>query len=138
MTKEKWSDQSMGRDDYDKLFKEVLGQQVRELAPQANYVSGSPDCGDVHYWQVWHGDKPFEIYRTVDGFMSEFGFQSFPHPRTIESFTTEEDRASTATPVMKWHQRSGTDGNAKIIETLGQFAYFIMALDRDGNGEVAG
>jgi len=34
--------------------------------------------GDTHYWDVWHGRKPFEWYRTCDHrFNSEFGFQSF-------------------------------------------------------------
>ncbi|MGH7950600.1 MAG: glycoside hydrolase family 2 protein, partial [Limisphaerales bacterium] len=69
MTKDEWSDHSMGRADYDKLFKQLLAQQVQQLAPQANYVSGSPDCGDTHYWQVWHGPKMFDAYRTLTGFM---------------------------------------------------------------------
>lgn len=118
MTKEKWSDQSMGQADYDKLFKDLLGAEVKALAPQANYVSGSPDCGDVHFWKVWHGGEQFEIYRTLDGFMSEFGFQSFPHPRTIRAFTTEADRVTVLSPVMKWHQRSNNDGNEKIVAMI--------------------
>jgi beta-mannosidase len=114
MTKDQWSDNSMGRADYDKLFKDLLGAQVRELAPQANYVSGSPDCGDTHYWQVWHGGKPFEAYRGLTGFVSEFGFQSFPEPRTVRAYTAAEDRTSVLSPVMKWHQRSAGNGNQKI------------------------
>ncbi len=117
MTKAKWSDKSMGQADYDRLFKQLLGGQVKELAPEANFVSGSPDCGDVHYWQVWHGDKPFEAYRTQTGFMSEFGFQSFPEPKTVRSYTNEEDRTSVLTPVMQWHQRSAGQGNQRIQET---------------------
>jgi beta-mannosidase len=118
MTKDEWSDKSMGRADYDKLFKELLGGEVKQLAPQANYVSGSPDCGDVHYWKVWHGGKPFEDFRTLTGFMSEFGFQSFPEPKTVRVFTTEEDCVSVLTPVMQWHQRSGTTGNQKILDMI--------------------
>ncbi len=114
MTGPKWSEKSMARADYDKLFKDLLAAQVKELAPQANYVSGSPDCGDVHYWGVWHGGKPFEAYRELAGFMSEFGFQSFPAPKTVASFTAAEDRGSVLSPVMQWHQRSGTAGNQKI------------------------
>ncbi len=113
MTKEDWSEKSMGRVDYDKLFKSLLAGQVQQFAPQANYVSGSPDCGDTHYWEVWHGGKSFEAYRSLTGFMSEFGFQSFPEPRTVRSFTAEEDRDSLVTPVLNWHQRS-PKGNEKI------------------------
>jgi beta-mannosidase len=132
MTKDKWSDRSMGRADYNKLFKDLLAQQVQELAPQANYVSGSPDCGDTHYWQVWHGPKTFDAYRKLTGFMSEFGYQSFPEPKTVRAFTNEEDRASLITPVMKWHQRSGTGdvgGNEQMIQMMNH--YFNPPKDFD-------
>jgi len=102
-----WGPNRMSDTDYDKLFKDLLGEQVEKYAPQANFVSGSPDCGDTHYWDVWHGPKTFDAYRTQSGFMSEFGYQSFPDPKTVRAFTNEEDRASVETPVMKWHQRSG-------------------------------
>jgi beta-mannosidase len=121
MTKDQWSDKSMGRADYDKLFKELIAQQVAAFAPQANYVSGSPDCGDTHYWQVWHGPKTFDAYRTLTGFMSEFGYQSFPEPKTVRAFTNEDDRASVLTPVMNWHQRSGTGnviGNQQMLDMM--------------------
>lgn len=124
MTKDEWSDHSMGRADYDKLFKGLIAQQVQELAPQANYVSGSPDCGDTHYWEVWHGPKMFDAYRSLTGFMSEFGYQSFPELKTVLTFTNEDDRASVLTPVMKWHQRSGTgnvDGNTQMLDMMQRY-----------------
>src|SRR5579859_6841861 len=109
----------MSRADYDKLFKDLLAGQVRELAPEANYVSGSPDCGDTHYWDVWHGPKMFDAYRGLTGFMSEFGYQSFPEPKTVRYFTNVEDRAAVTSPVMRWHQRSGgRDGNQKMVDMI--------------------
>jgi beta-mannosidase len=114
-----WGPNRMSKADYDKLFKDLLGSQVQKFAPEANYVSGSPDCGDTHYWEVWHGSKNFDAYRTQTGFMSEFGYQSFPEPKTIQSFTNEEDRASVASAVMSWHQRSGgVEGNQKIVAMI--------------------
>jgi len=114
-----WGPNRMSTADYDKLFKNLIAQQVQELAPQANYVSGSPDCGDTHYWDVWHGLKMFDAYRTQTGFMSEFGYQSFPELKTIRAFTNEEDRASVVTPVMKWHERSGgSEGNQKMVDMI--------------------
>jgi beta-mannosidase len=114
-----WGPNRMSTADYDKLFKDLIAQQVQELVPQANYVSGSPDCGDTHYWDVWHGPKMFDAYRTQTGFMSEFGYQSFPEPKTIRAFTDEEDRASVVTPVMKWHERSGgLEGNQKMVDMI--------------------
>ena len=132
MTGKDWSAKSMGRADYDKLFKDLIAQQVAELAPQACYVSGSPECGDSHYWEVWHGPKMFDAYRSLTGFMSEFGYQSFPEPKTIRAFTAEEDRASVLTPVMKWHQRSGTgdvDGNTQMLDMMQR--YFKPPKDFD-------
>ncbi len=121
MTQDQWSPKSMGRADYDKLFKDLIAQQVAAFAPQANYVSGSPDCGDTHYWEVWHGPKTFDAYRTLTGFMSEFGWQSFPELKTVLAFANEEDRASVLTPVMIWHQRSGlgdVEGNQVMLDMM--------------------
>ena len=119
-----WRENTMSTADYDKLFKGFLAQQVQECAPEANYVSGSPDCGDTHYWEVWHGPKSFDAYRTVTGFMSEFGYQSFPELKTIRAFTNEADRATVVTPVMKWHQRSGVgavEGNQEMLDMIHRY-----------------
>ena len=52
-----------------------------------------PDRGDVHYWEVWHGNKPFAEYRKFYfRYLSEFGFQSFPCIKTVETFTLPQDR----------------------------------------------
>ena len=104
--KDQWTKDKMSEGDYYKLFRDLLGEQVRELAPQTDYVTGSPDCGDVHFWEVWHGGKPFEVYRNIHGFVSEFGFQSFPEPKTVRTFTVPADRESVYSPVMKYHERS--------------------------------
>ncbi|HSY19307.1 MAG TPA: glycoside hydrolase family 2 protein [Candidatus Acidoferrales bacterium] len=117
-----WAPNRMSDADYDQLFKNLLAEQVRQFAPQANYVSGSPDCGDTHYWDVWHGPKSFESYRTQSGFMSEFGWQSFPGLKTIRAFTNETDRASVVTEVMKWHQRSGGENcNQKMVDMIQRY-----------------
>ena len=91
----------------------------RQFAPQANYVSGSPDCGDTHYWDVWHGPKTFDAYRTLTGFMSEFGYQSFPEPKP-STLSPMKRIAVSDVRVMKWHQRSGAgvDGNQKMLDMI--------------------
>ncbi len=44
----------------------------------------------MHYWGVWHGAEPFEAYeRNPTRFMSEYGFQSFPELKTIQTFAPE-------------------------------------------------
>ncbi|HEX3627249.1 MAG TPA: glycoside hydrolase family 2 protein [Verrucomicrobiae bacterium] len=119
-----WRQNTMSAADYDKLFKDLIGEQVQKLAPQAAYVFGSPACGDTHYWDVWHGEKTFDAYRTLTGFMSEFGYQSFPELKTIRAFTNDEDRTSVVTPVMKWHQRSGlgnVEGNQEMLDMIRRY-----------------
>lgn len=122
--------ETMSWADYGLLFDDLLANVVRELAPQTAYWPGSPhsslgdrndhaspDSGDTHLWSVWHGKEPFEWYHTrPDRFVSEFGFQSFPEPHTVEEFTLLEDRNITSY-VMEHHQRSGI-GNSTIIHYL--------------------
>lgn len=121
---------TMSWEEYSHLFDTLIGNQVRELAPQTAYWPGSPHSpygdrsdhmnpawGDTHLWSVWHGKEPFEWYRTrLDRFCSEFGFQSFPEPATVYEFTLPEDRNITSY-VIEHHQRSGI-GNSTIIHYL--------------------
>ena len=79
--------------------------------------------GDMHFWDVWHSAKDFEHYRTVrPRFCSEFGFQSFPSMRVIESFTAPEDR-NVSSAVMDVHQRN-VGGNSRIVETIARYFRF--------------
>lgn len=120
----------MSWDDYKKLFDKLLPEVVQKFDPERDYWPGSPhspkgdredfynpNWGDVHVWDVWHGKKPFEWYRNCNHrFISEFGFQSFPEPRTVDSYTLPEDRNITSY-VMEHHQRSGI-GNTTIIQYM--------------------
>ncbi|MDP2733995.1 MAG: glycoside hydrolase family 2 protein, partial [Hoeflea sp.] len=90
-----------------------------------NFGDGWHDdsSGDMHFWDVWHSSKDFEHYRTVrPRFCSEFGFQSFPSNRVIESFTEPEDR-NVSSGVMEVHQRN-RGGNSRIVETLARYFRF--------------
>jgi beta-mannosidase len=76
-----------------------------------------PHRGDVHYWNVWHGRKPFRDYLTVKPrFASEFGFQSFPEPRTIRSVVPRGE-LNPSSRVMEHHQRS-PEGNLLIAGAI--------------------
>ncbi len=120
----------MSWDDYEKLFDRLLPGVVARLDPERDYWPSSPHSplgdrsdlqnprwGDAHLWDVWHGRKPFEWYRTCEHrFNSEFGFQSFPEPRTVAAYTEPADRNITSY-VMEHHQRSGI-GNAAIMQYM--------------------
>ncbi len=126
----RWDDKHMSWRDYARLFDKLLPQVVQKFDPDRPYWPGSPhrpvgnrqdynhpSAGDAHLWQVWHGGEPFEWYRTAGHrFVSEFGFQSFPEPPTVASYTRSEDRNITA-PVMEHHQRSPR-GNKRIMSYM--------------------
>jgi beta-mannosidase len=115
--------------DYLTLFSGVIARTVAKLDPERPYWPSSPsadyeevtpqfETGDLHEWVVWHGRADFSEYEThFDRFTSEYGFQSFPEMRTIEAFTTPEDRASIFTPVMLAHQKNNA-GNAIIHDYM--------------------
>jgi beta-mannosidase len=125
-----WGDRAMSWEDYGRLFDRLLPDVVRRLDPDRDYWPCSPhtpvgdrknfndpSSGDAHLWDVWHGRKPFEWYRTcAHRFNSEFGFQSFPEPRTVHGYTEAADRNVTSW-VMERHQRSGI-GNTVILQYL--------------------
>ncbi len=127
---DEWSETQMSWTDYSKLFDTLLPEVVRRLDPDRDYWPCSPHSpqgdrrdfnnprwGDAHLWSVWHGRQPFEWYRTANHrFVSEFGFQSFPHPLTIASFTEPAERHITSF-VMEHHQRSNI-GNPAIMGYL--------------------
>jgi len=127
---DKWDESRMSWKDYGRLFDKLLPEIVSRLDPDTDYWPSSahtpgpnradaqdPTCGDAHIWWVWHRHQPFEDYRkSMHRFCSEFGFQSFPEPRTVRSFTLPSDRNVT-TPVMEHHQRSGI-GNTTIMRYM--------------------
>ena len=89
-------------------------------SPSADYepTSATFEPGDKHDWSVWHGRVPFAQYEEHHWrFVSEYGFQSFPEMRTVEAFTTSEDRTSIFTPVMLAHQKNN-EGNSIIHNYL--------------------
>jgi beta-mannosidase len=114
------------------MYERLLPEILKEYDPQTFYwpaspSSGgsfdepnSPDRGDVHYWDVWHGNKPFSEYRKFFfRYVSEFGFQSFPSMKTIETFTDDPEDYNIFSYVMEKHQRNGS-ANGKIMNYMQQ------------------
>jgi len=139
---EDWTDTAMSWVDYKKLFEKLLKDVVKKHDPQTDYWPGSPHtpsanryeyndptCGDTHLWNVWHGREPFEWYWDYPPprFISEFGFQSFPEPKTVHGYTNAEDRNVTSW-VMEHHQRSGI-GNAVIMSYMMEWFRFPKNFD---------
>ena len=126
--------------DYTKMYEYILPEICQRLAPQTFWWPSSPSSGgcfdepddpnrgDVHYWDVWHGEKPFTEYRKFFfRYASEFGFQSFPCLKTVESFTLPDDR-NVFSRMMERHQRNGA-ANGKIMSYLSQTFRYPNSFD---------
>jgi beta-mannosidase len=138
---------------YDTLFHKILPAVVLEFDGDHYYWPSSPSAGwfkhsdfsansgDIHYWDVWWGQKPFEEYKTHIGrFMSEYGFQSFPEFNTVKTYTIPSDY-DIFSEVMKAHQRSsignGTIKNYmqrdyKVPADFRKFLYVGQVLQAEG------
>ena len=119
---------------YNQLFKDVIGGIVERLVPGVFYEvgSGAHGSGDIHTWGVWHGNKPVESYRDIEGFVTEFGMQSTPVPATVRAFTDPAGRQSVQSPVMSYHELDGSNHGIAIIMSYTE-ANFGKAPDNFDN-----
>ena len=122
---------SLCKKQYHKVFHEHVPSIVNKLDPDTCYWPSSPssgqpfndpnsqDCGDGHYWDVWHQRVPFTSYRSQHHrFMSEFGFESLPAIETVKSFAGNKDLNVTS-HIMECHQKNSA-GNGLILHYMAQ------------------
>ena len=112
----------------------ILAKAVRDCDPfHRPYITtsplygwGHPECtthGDSHYWGVWWGEEPFEMYKEKTGrFMSEYGFQSYPMISAIKQFCPKE-QLSIDSPTLRNHQKHGR-GREIIDKAMRQYYGF--------------
>lgn len=118
----------------EKFFYHILPDWLKTLDTQTPYIPGSPcgiehlkgfdrdNVGDTHLWAVWHGLQPLTYYRKrMTRFCSEFGFESLPDLKTIETYAKPQDYALTS-EVFNAHQKCNS-GNMKM-------AYYITSRFR--------
>lgn len=126
-----WCKKPSQLSDYFKMYEYIIPKVLKVYDPDTFYWPASPSSGggfdapndenrgDVHYWDVWHGNKPITEFRKFYfRYLSEFGFQSFPSLKTVETFTEPGDR-NIFSYVMEKHQRNQS-ANGKIMNYLGQ------------------
>lgn len=128
---------------YDRLNSGVLKKTVEELDPlrlfwpsspaagKDNYLNNFQDNsrGDMHYWEVWHGRKPFEAYYSIQPRLcSEFGYQSFPSLSSINYFCPDPAQQNISSPVMEFHQRSEV-GNDNMAANIFRYFRFPEGFD---------
>ena len=62
-------------------------------SPYGGAKANSPKSGDRHIWNVWSGGVDYRGYAHEDGrFISEFGFQAAPDPKTIDFFAKKKEQ----------------------------------------------
>ncbi len=136
---------------YQDLFQKILPKAVADNANGTVYYESSPRFGrynsksytegDNHDWFVWHDERPFEHFEEkIPRFASEYGFQSFPEWKTIESFTELQDHRLDS-EVMLAHQKH-PKGNALMKKymdrsyckpkTFEDFVYVSQLVQADG------
>lgn len=138
---------------YDKFFHHTLPEWCLAEDPDHSYWPSSPSSdtpfdnpngqrqGDAHYWDVWHGRKPFTSYRDqYPRFMSEFGFQALPPLETIRTYADEADWNMTSY-IMEMHQKNASGNSLMVGQMLDTFrlpkdfaslVYLSMALQAEG------
>ena len=138
---------------YDRFFHHTLPEWCLAEDPDHSYWPSSPSSntpfenpngqrqGDAHYWDVWHGRKPFTAYRDqYPRFMSEFGFQALPPLETIRTYAEEADWNMTSY-VMEMHQKNASGNSLMVGQMLDTFrlpkdfeslVYLSMVLQAEG------
>lgn len=124
--------------DYKKVFHEMIPQTLDSLLPKEKniYWSSSPSIGwgrkesllqgDSHYWGVWWGKEPFEIYeKKVGRFMSEYGFQGMPNLETLKEVIPKQDLNFTS-EAFKNHQKHPTG-----YETINEYMERDFVVPKD-------
>jgi beta-mannosidase len=138
---------------YDRMFHRLLPALIEVEDPDRPYWPSSASSGvafanpngqlrgDTHYWDVWHGRKPFTAYRQqYPRFMSEFGFQALPPYKTIQTYAEVKDQNMTSY-LMEHHQRSPSGNGLMISQMTDTFrmpkdfqslVYLSMVLQAEG------
>ncbi|WP_374459076.1 glycoside hydrolase family 2 protein [Chryseobacterium taeanense] len=104
--------------DYDQIFHKVIPEAIKKYASvdKQIYWPSSPSIGwghkesltegDSHYWGVWWGEQPFEIYNEkVPRFASEYGFQGMPTLQTTKSMFSRKVDLSLQKETIKAHEK---------------------------------
>ncbi|AZB30044.1 beta-mannosidase [Chryseobacterium balustinum] len=125
--------------DYKKVFHEVIPNALKEnLTSEKNiYWPTSPSIGwghkesltegDSHYWGVWWGEFPFEIYNEkVPRFASEYGFQGMPSLETVKSMFSVKSDLSLENPTIKAHEK-----NARGFEIIQKYMERDYVIPKD-------
>ncbi len=123
---------------YDRLFEGILPKAVADFDGSRPYWPSSPSKGwgrpesltegDVHYWGVWWGEQPYEVYRDKVGrFNSEYGYQSYPDYSTLVKIAEGEELNKDA-EVIAAHQKHAR-GTRQIDDFIKRYYSDVQPKD---------
>ncbi|KQT30927.1 beta-mannosidase [Chryseobacterium sp. Leaf405] len=125
--------------DYKKIFHDVIPNSITEVAAKDKsiYWESSPSIGwghkesltegDSHYWGVWWGEQPFEIYNEkVPRFASEYGFQGMPSLENIKAMFSGNPDLSLENPTIKTHEK-----NARGFQIIDEYMKRDYVVPKD-------
>lgn len=115
---------------YEDFFYRTLPDLIKDLT-DVSYIPTSPigsqcfkDCssdkvGDTHMWNVWHGLKKLDYYaHRYSRFLSEFGLESLPSMKSIDTFAPQEEYDINSAAFNR-HQKC-VGGNPKMLFYLSE------------------
>jgi len=112
---------------YNYIFKKLIPGKLKKHLLNATYSHTSPlsnwgtaenfNHSSMHYWGVFHGEDPFSDYaNNVGRFVSEYGFQSFPNWKNLESVIPGNE-LNLDSELLK-HRQKSYKGNRLIFQHL--------------------
>ena len=109
-----------------RLYLQDFPKICAEEDPSRPYWPSSPfggskpnaqDAGDIHVWNVWSMWDDYGEYLNNNGkFVSEFGFQAAPDPKTIDFFAKDEDK-NIFSDVMLSHNKQ-VEGQERVMKFI--------------------
>jgi beta-mannosidase len=112
---------------YQDYFEGHVPQFLKMMDPDRAYIPTSPLSNwgkeenfrhkNMHYWGVWHGTDSLDGFsHYVPRFMSEYGFQSWPSPTTLQPYLAAQDWKFDSPAILS--RQKSYKGNAPILKFL--------------------
>ncbi|KAI8721490.1 hypothetical protein NCS52_00290500 [Fusarium sp. LHS14.1] len=100
------------------IYESLLPKLVQEEDPSCIYhpgspwgdgrISSDPSVGDIHQWDIWHG----QMHRYQDAtqlagrFVSEFGMEAYPHVESIRRVVTDPTQQYPGSAMMDFRNKA--------------------------------
>ncbi len=138
---------------YNDVFKQLIPQLIHQHDSLRDYWASSPEYGwghpenftygDSHYWGVWWGMEPFEVFDVKYGrFMSEYGFQAFPSMASLKEFNPK-NQMYMGSESMQTHQKhprgystidTYLQRDFRVSKRFEDYVYLSQILQAEGIG----